>query len=169
MAHAGLRRFVLRIDFIGRYFDMIALALAVTILSAMIVLVGIQVFFRYVLNAPITWSEELATYLFAWMIFTGATVTVRRNEVPALRIVVESMPAGLGSFMGAVADLLCLTISAILLSTGVISCIALIQQKSPAMQIPMTYPSLIMPLAGFGLSLHCLRSVLAAGKATDGR
>ena len=62
------------------------------ILATMIPLVCIQVFCRYVLNAPITWSEELATYLFAWLIFFGATVTVRRNEVPALRIIVKSLP-----------------------------------------------------------------------------
>ena len=63
--------------------------------------------------------------------------------------------------MNDVADLLALTISAILLWMGTESCIALMQQQSPAMQIPMGYPSLVMPIAGFGLCLHCLRRLLA--------
>ena len=161
-----MTRCVHLIDPIGKYYDLAALGLAMGILGTMIPLVCFQVFFRYVLNEPFTWSEELTTYLFAWLIFTGATVTVRRNEVPALHIIVESLPPRLSTFVANVADLLALVISAIMLWNGAISCIALMRQASPAMQIPMGIPSLIMPLAGAGLCLHCLRRVL--GRWADG-
>ena len=39
--------------------------------AVIIVCVSLQVFFRYVLNDPLTWSEELARFSFMWMVFLG--------------------------------------------------------------------------------------------------
>lgn len=57
-------------------YDAVALPVSKVLLAAMIVLVAVQVVFRYALNYPITWSEELTAYLFAWLIFLGATVSI---------------------------------------------------------------------------------------------
>ena len=44
--------------------------------AAMVILVVWQVFTRYVLKHPSTWSEELVSYLFAWMALFGASLAV---------------------------------------------------------------------------------------------
>ena len=36
-----------------------------------------QVIFRYVLAAPLPWSEELARYCFVWIVFLGGAVDFR--------------------------------------------------------------------------------------------
>jgi C4-dicarboxylate transporter DctM subunit len=159
-ARADLPRFVLWIDLAGKYFDIVALMLAMATLAVLIAVVATQVFCRYVLDSPITWSEELATYLFAWLIFVGATVTVRRNEVPSLRLIVDALPARYASLVDNVAELLCLAISGVLLWKGAEACAALMHQRSPALQIPMGYPIFVMPLAGVGLCLHYLQRIL---------
>ena len=38
------------------------------------------VFCRYVLNSPLTWSDELASTLFLWMVMLGSAVALRRGE-----------------------------------------------------------------------------------------
>jgi TRAP-type C4-dicarboxylate transport system permease small subunit len=52
-----------------------------TVVSALIVLLlaaGFwQVFARFVLSAPPTWSEELMIYLSEWLVFLGAAIGVR--------------------------------------------------------------------------------------------
>src|SRR5690348_6219396 len=72
----------------SRAYDAVALRLATVLLALMILLVAAQVVLRYGLNAPLTWSEELTTYLFGWLIFLGATVTVRRDAAPSLAMLV---------------------------------------------------------------------------------
>ncbi|NLH83075.1 MAG: TRAP transporter small permease [Phyllobacteriaceae bacterium] len=45
----------------------------------MTIIVGMQVFSRYVLNFSLTWVEPLAIQLMGWFIFLGAAVGVREN------------------------------------------------------------------------------------------
>ena len=44
-------------------------ALLVCAMSGMAALIFAQVIYRYVLKAPLSWSEELASYLFSLIIF----------------------------------------------------------------------------------------------------
>jgi TRAP-type C4-dicarboxylate transport system permease small subunit len=51
--------------------------LLVALLAAMTFLIGLQVFMRYVMEASLTWSEELARYLFIWATYIGVSYGVR--------------------------------------------------------------------------------------------
>ena len=135
-------------------FDAVAMRAATLILTVLVLLVAAQVVFRYGLNRPITWSEELATYLFAWLIFLGATVSIRRQDAPTLRVVVDRLPAGAALVVRESADLLGLAISAALVWQGAHAASDLMAQRTPAMQIPMGLPLLVMPLAMAGFVLH---------------
>ena len=57
----------------------VALAAAGTALVLMTVVVGAQVFSRYVLNFSLTFAEPMAIQLMGWFIFLGAAVGVREN------------------------------------------------------------------------------------------
>ena len=51
-------------------------------------IVSTSIFFRYVLNNSITWSEEVAKYLMVWMVFVGAPVAM----VQSRHIAIEMFP-----------------------------------------------------------------------------
>ena len=57
------------------------------LLAAMVADVAIQVFFRYVIEAPPTWTEELARFLFTWQIFLAAGLAFGRGA----HIVVDAL------------------------------------------------------------------------------
>ena len=40
----------------------------------------IQVFFRYVLNNPLPWPEEIACYFFIWITYIGLTKNIREEN-----------------------------------------------------------------------------------------
>ena len=64
-------------------------------LGAMTCIVFVSVVFRYVLNSPLTWSEELASLLFAWLTFIGAYVGFRTRShisIDTLMIFLQSRP-----------------------------------------------------------------------------
>ena len=50
------------------------------------IIVSTSIFFRYVLNNSITWSEEIAKYLMVWMVFVGAPVAMIQSRHIAIEI-----------------------------------------------------------------------------------
>ncbi|MDR6818199.1 TRAP-type C4-dicarboxylate transport system permease small subunit [Neorhizobium sp. 2083] len=59
---------------------------------AMTIIVGWQVFGRYILNDSPSWSEPLSLYLMSWFIMLGAAVGVRESVHLGLDIVRYVMP-----------------------------------------------------------------------------
>lgn len=66
-----------RLDWIDKGVHYFENALAVALLSAIIVDVLLEVYFRYVLSNPLSWSAEIATYMFAWLTATGIAIAQR--------------------------------------------------------------------------------------------
>lgn len=53
--------------------------LLITMLALMVVLVFSNVVLRYGFNSGITFSEEVSRFLFVWVVFLGAVLTLRDN------------------------------------------------------------------------------------------
>lgn len=53
--------------------------LLISMLGLMVVLVFGNVVLRYGFNSGITWSEEVSRFLFIWVVFLGAVLTLRDN------------------------------------------------------------------------------------------
>lgn len=66
----------------------------VALFVAILVVMVLQVTFRYVLNSPLTWTEELARYLFIWACFLGAPVATRRGSHVTIAFVAGRLPRG---------------------------------------------------------------------------
>ncbi|GEO87021.1 MULTISPECIES: TRAP transporter small permease [Alphaproteobacteria] len=54
-------------------------AIVVALMALMSVLIGVQIFMRYVMGASLSWSEELARYFFIWMTYVGVAYAVRMD------------------------------------------------------------------------------------------
>jgi TRAP-type C4-dicarboxylate transport system permease small subunit len=67
----------------------------VVLFMAILVTMVLQVTFRYVLSTPLTWTEELARYLYIWACFLGAPVALRRGNHVTITFVAERLPRGL--------------------------------------------------------------------------
>jgi tripartite ATP-independent transporter DctM subunit len=54
--------------------------MAALLLVAVIVILSLGVISRYVFDAPLIWSEEMALLLFRWLAMIGATIALHRQE-----------------------------------------------------------------------------------------
>ena len=54
--------------------------LAVVLFAGLTLVVALQVFTRFVLHAPFIWSEELARFLFFWVVLLGSSLSVRQRR-----------------------------------------------------------------------------------------
>lgn len=60
--------------------DRILSCVTIATMALMSLLIFAQVIFRYILHFPLSWSEELSTYLFTIGTFLGAVVVLRANK-----------------------------------------------------------------------------------------
>lgn len=60
--------------------DKALVAVAGALLAAVTFTVLLQVTMRYVFNAPTSWSEELATLLFVWLVMIGIPPVLRHGQ-----------------------------------------------------------------------------------------
>ena len=65
-------------------------AALLVLLEMLILLSGVVA--RYVFNAPLTWSDELASILFLWLAMLGAVIALRRGEHMRLTTLVKLLP-----------------------------------------------------------------------------
>jgi TRAP-type C4-dicarboxylate transport system permease small subunit len=75
-----------------RVFDLIEQGLGVLILLVMFISVLLQIFFRYVLQSPLTWTEEASRYSFIWIVLLGAAFAVRKKEHVVMEVLVNRFP-----------------------------------------------------------------------------
>ena len=71
-----------------------------TILVALVAVTFSQVVFRYVLQASLSWSEELARFLLMWLAALSTAYAMKTGAHFALRFVVDRAPAAAQRWIG---------------------------------------------------------------------
>ncbi len=116
---------------------------------AMVILTCWQVLTRYLLKNPSSWSEELVSYLFAWMSLLGASlVTSERGHmnIPAL---VERMPKKTQIGFSVCSEVVAFLFSAIILLYGGFQITSLAMgQMTSSLGIPIGIFYFVLPLCG---------------------
>ena len=127
--------------------------LLVILLAGMAVIMGIQVFCRYVLSMSLSWSEELTRYLFIWAGFLSISYCTKR----CISIKIEQFVALFPKRGKALFKVINRTVELVLFfyllpfSWRYLYSAIATGQTSPALGIPM-YLVQAAPLAGFLLA-----------------
>ncbi len=88
---AWLRTVAWGIDWINRLAALVCHALLVVITGVTV----LQVFLRFVLNRPTSWSEEIALLCLIWFGLLAVAVGIRRHEHVAITFLRDLLPARL--------------------------------------------------------------------------
>lgn len=119
---------------------------------AMFLVVIAQVIFRYVLLRPLPWSEELARYLMVWGACLAASEAYASGNHVGVTIIINAIKPGVRKIMTLVIHLAVALLMAVIGYQGFVLSFLLHDQRSPALEIPMTVPYLAVPV-GAGLIL----------------
>ncbi len=132
------------------------------IMCIMLVVVSAQVWYRFVLNNPLAWSEEVARYLFVWISFLGSAVGVRMNVHLGIDLIDKILSPKGRKIMTVLVNLLIQIFLVVVIFWG-IKILKVVQfQKSASMGIPMTYPYLAVPVGSGFMLLNSLRNTWGA-------
>lgn len=138
----------------------ISMGLLVLIGAVMSVIVMLQIFFRFVVHVPFPWSEELARYLMIWMGMLGAFVALREGRHIGVSLFVERLPEALGCKVMMFVQVATIVFLAIVARQGFSLAIFNSTQLSPAMQIPMVFPYMAIPVGTTLMILELVAGLL---------
>jgi len=134
-------------------------AFFIAVMVALVVCVVWQVFSRYVLNQPSTMTDELARFLMIWVGLSGAAYTVGAQRHLAIDLLAMALNARKQALLNILINSLIFLFSGLVVVTGGIKLInktLATAQVSAAMQIPMGYVYLILPLCGAMMMFYAL-------------
>lgn len=124
-------------------------ALAGISFLAMVILTCWQVLTRYVLQNPSSWSEELVSYLFAWMALMGASLITSERGHMNIPVVVERMPEGAKLGFSIFAEIVAFIFSAVILLYGGVQITSLAMgQMTSSLGVAIGVFYVVLPVCG---------------------
>ena len=130
----------------------------IPLIFAMSLIIFVQVVMRYVFHNSLTWSEELARYLFVWLVYFSVSYTARREKHIRIDAAINLYPKKLRPYIEIISEVVVLAFSIFIAVTGmsVFQKIAWSGQMSAAMGLPM---QVVYAAPMIGMALTAIRQV----------
>ncbi len=119
--------------------------------GAMTIVVLLGVFFRYVIQQPLSWSEEVARYLMIWAASLAVSIGIMKREHIGITLFIHTLPAVVQRYLAVVVNLLVLWFLWILTKYGYYMAVEGKSQLSPILAqygITMVWSLSAIPVAG---------------------
>lgn len=141
------------------------LGVLVALACVMLAIGFMQVFWRYVLQSSLYWSEELLRYMYVWVIFLGIGIGIRSRIHVAIDAFVTLLKGRLRYALKMFIHLLTVIFLVLVIVIGIRFTLYNLGQISPAVQLPMSLVYLAIPLGGFFALIFAIEDWVKAGKA----
>lgn len=144
------------------YFDLVEEKFLVYSFALSIALIAVQVFMRFVFNNSLSWSEELARYLFIWQGWLGVSLCERYKQHISIEVIKNLLKEPANKFLECVALLCALGCALVLAFNGAVLIEKLFRSgtQSTALGIPMFIVYAAMPLGCLAYSLRTVIRIL---------
>ena len=97
----------------------------------------LQVFFRFVLNNSLTWTEELARYCFVWMHMIGASLLIETRGHATVTVVLDLLHGTVRKIVDILIELIIFFNGSVMLYAGLKLAVSTRNNLSTAMSVPM--------------------------------
>ncbi len=133
-------------------------------MTVMVINVLWQVFTRYMLAIPSSFTDELARYLMIWLGILGAAYVSGQNLHVAIDVLPSKLSKPKQNKMARIVNLLIIAFAITALIIGGIRLVYityLLEQQSPALEIPLALVYLVLPLSGLLIIFYKVSDFLA--------
>ncbi len=132
------------------------------LLGVMIGSIGLSVFCRYVLQTPLSWTEEVVLLCMVWVCFLGASMATKHKEHIVIDIVLSLVPRRLAKTMEILSLSVVTAVLALLLWQGILLVEVTQDVATTALGIPTMYMYAAVPVSALLMLIHNLRNLSAA-------
>lgn len=145
--------------FLDEYLEML---LCVPILAVMSSVIFLQVIMRHVFSSSLSWSEELACYLFVWLIFLATSYAIREGKHMRVDVLINALPQKIGLFISLLQNVLFFAFTIMLVWYGfkVVSTFVLTGQRAPGIGVPAWLLYFSLPIGMLMSSVRLIQSLI---------
>lgn len=148
-----LDRIVTAVDWLGRILISAGIAIiAITMVA--------QVFFRYVLNDALQWSDELAVYVLVWTVFIGSFMLIRNWEHITITVFVNMLPFRGRAIMFIVAKSLCVIFIGLAIYYGFEMIVQAAHRNSPSLGFSTRWVKLSIPVSAVLMAVFIVNELV---------
>jgi TRAP-type C4-dicarboxylate transport system permease small subunit len=143
--------------------DMILSRLVVVIMAILVLDVIWQVASRYIMKEPSSWTDELAGFLLIWVGLLGAAYATGMKDHLAIDLLPRRLDPGRRKYLYIVINSLITAFALIILVIGGIRLVYItfkLNQISSALQIPVGYVYLVVPLCGVFILFYAVHDIV---------
>ncbi|WP_373895055.1 TRAP transporter small permease [Virgibacillus natechei] len=140
-------------------------------LVASISLVGVisitvtNVIFRYIFNAPVLWAEEVSLGLYVWLVFIGASSTMKRNGHIGIDYFVELMPDKMKRFVKFIrAGVIYFVLLYVFIYLGYELAAQAAYKVTPSLRISYQWIDIAVPIGGILMIYHFTRNLIQSSQ-----
>jgi TRAP-type C4-dicarboxylate transport system permease small subunit len=130
--------------------------LVIGLVGALAILVAVEVFFRYILNASISWYDEFAGYLLVWVTFWGAVLALDRGRHIGFETLVERFSILAQKAVMTVVYFLIIALQVVIVYYGWMLTTQLSGETAITLPVPIGLVYVVLPVAGAMMLLICL-------------
>ena len=136
------------------------LALTHGLIAGLIVL---TVFFRYVLNDPLTWTEEVIVTVFAWMLFIGFSSGFRERMHIRIDALLLVLPMRGRAILGVFAVVATTATLLGLVWFGTQQALIMMETETPMLRISAAWAVAALPVSAVFALVHIVRHAVCNG------
>ena len=118
------------------------------LMGLMAVVITAQVLSRYILDSPLTWSEELGRFTFVWISFLGMAVGIKQGAHIALDLLVTKLKGVSKKTLMLINNALVALFAVIFTYSGFLLVELGSRQTSPSLNLPMNLVYMVIPISG---------------------
>ena len=144
--------------------------LAILFASSMLISLSLGVIYRYVLNSPLIWAEEIAIFSLVWLTFIGGSMGIKRQETASVSILIDKLTGRLRQVLFGIGVLFLIVflIYIIVLSVQWLSSPNIKVQHSNALGMPMLYAYLSVPVGFLFMTIHSIELFFKSFQQQEG-
>jgi TRAP-type C4-dicarboxylate transport system permease small subunit len=106
--------------------------------GALFSVVMIQIFYRYILNHPLSWTQEIASILYVWIVCVGAATIVKEREHVSFSLLYASARPPVRRILALVGTGFVTLVLLVTLPGNLDYILFTFRQKTPTLRLPMT-------------------------------
>lgn len=142
--------------------------LIVVLISIMVIFIFSQVVARFILNMPLSWTEEISRHIMIWMAFIATSVAYRHGAHLSIDLLATSLKPKARLVLRIFFLVIIIGFLVFMVRYGIELTQKTVNQRSSSLQYRMSYVYLVVPTSGVIMIIFSIEKIINLLKRKEG-